>query len=242
MTSCTICPRPLAPDTDLVVCWGCASRLRAGFRELARQLPLLQQLLTPGGGPPRRGGTGRAHSPLPARLDVLNLLGPGQVLLGPDQDDVPIGPILHAWARSIANSYPTVTRDVHGTVHVQQGYARPAVRRADLAGWCAWLVAYAPWACTQPWAATLYEQQQQLLARLRAKTGDGPTRTLRNAPCPECDGFALVTLNGEDGTECEACGANLTAEEYAQHSGAVLPALTAIAVRIALQQAADAAA
>ncbi|TLQ45778.1 hypothetical protein [Streptomyces marianii] len=239
---CSVCHRALDDDTDLTACDACAAGLRAMLTELPRQLPLLAQLLRPGGGPAQRGGTGRAHSPLPVRLDVLDLLGPGQVVPledphGDQSDGIPIAPLVYGWARYIAQQHPSVSRDRHGTIQIRPCDGPASHRGNGIAAWCAWLTAYVPYVCTQPWVAAMHEQLEQLLSQIRSKTGSRPGRTDRDAPCPECACFALVSIHGDPTVRCEACGTALTAAEYAEHAATVLPPLTALAVRIALQQA-----
>lgn len=240
---CAICHALLPDPTDLYACEACGYRLRTMLRELASQMPLLQELLRPGSALPGRGGSGRAHSPMPVRLDVLDLLGPGHIVAledthGDQSDGVPITPLLAGWARYIANTHPSVTRDRHGTVRVQPCDTAVPRHGGSVAAWCHWLIAYVPHVVRQEWASDMYGQVEALLRRIQAKTGDRPGRTVRDAPCPGCACFALVSIEGEPLIACEVCNRRLTPEEYREHSAAVLPSLTALAVRIAAQRAA----
>jgi hypothetical protein len=237
LNRCTICHCQLPDTAETYACEACTYRLRAMLLELPRQLVLLAALLPPGSSLPGRGGAGRAHSPMPVRLDVMDLLGPGHVVVladphGDQSAGVPITPLLYGWARYIAQGYPSVVRDRHGTVRVQPCDGPYSHRGSDAAAWCHWLVAYLPYAVTQSWIGDMYQQVEDLIWRVRGKTDRRPRRITRDAPCPACDGWALVTVEGEPHTVCEGCGHRLTAEEYRAHSEAVLPALTALAVRI----------
>lgn len=238
---CAVCHGRLPEATDLCACEACGYRLRAMLRELPRHVPLLEALLRPGSSLPGRGGAGRAHSPMPVRLDILDLLGPGHVVVledphGDQSWGVPITPLLYGWARYIAQDHPSVTRDRHGTVYVQRcdgAYSRQA---GSVAAWCHWLLAYLPYAATQPWVDEMYRQLEELLNQVRAKTGTKPGRTRKDAPCPTCECFALVAVDGEWHIHCESCGEDLSPAEYDAHRAAVMPALAAIAVRIAAGQ------
>jgi hypothetical protein len=243
LTRCAICHGPLPDFSDAYGCDACAYRLRALLLELPRHMPLLAELLQPGSGLPGRGGVGRAHSPMPVRLDVMDLLGPGHVVVlddphGDQSAGVPITPLLYGWARYIAQAHSSVLRDRHGTVRVQPCDGPYSHRGSDAVAWCHWLVAYLPYALTQPWIVDMYHQLEDLIWRVRAKTDRRPQRTTRNAPCPACEAFALVSVEGEPLITCEGCGHKLTPSEYRTHSEAVLPALTALAVRIHGQAAA----
>ncbi|MER7814062.1 hypothetical protein [Streptomyces sp. NPDC096153] len=241
---CDVCHGPLPESSDRYACHSCAERLRAMLAELPRQLPLLRSLLRPDGGPAQRGGTGRAHSPMPVRLDVLDLLGPGHVVTladpdGDQTDGVPIDPLVYGWARYIAQQHPAVSRDRHGTIQVRPCDGPRSRRGTDVAAWCSWLIAYVPYICRQPWAADMLDQLEQLLRQIRDKTGDRPGRTVRDAPCPRCEGFALVSVGGDPYVRCEACSLALAPDEYAEYAAKVLPSLTALAVRLALNGQAE---
>ncbi|MEU9777456.1 hypothetical protein [Streptomyces sp. NPDC047968] len=242
-TLCTACDHPTGP-TGLHACPACLHRLEAWLAEIPRHLPLLSALLAPTPGPAGPGSTGRAHSPMPLRLDLIDLIGPGQPVApldahGDQTGHPPVGAHLAGWARYIASTYPTAHRDAHGTVHVRAGGAEPHPRAGGgPAGWAAWLIAYLPYAAGHDWIGELYRQTEALVWRLRDKTDRRPRRTARTAPCPACEAFALVSTEGEPHIVCEACGHRLTHEEYRAHSAAVLPAITALATRIAARQAA----
>lgn len=242
---CTVCHDLLSEDAEAYACEACAYRLRGMLKELPRHLPLLEELLQPGSSFGGRGGAGRAHSPMPVRGDIMDLLGPGHVVVladphGDQTGGIPITPLLYGWARYIAYTYPAVTRDWHGTVRIEPCSGPYSRRGSDASAWCAWLITYLPYAVTQPWLDDMYRQIEDLVDRIRAKTDRRPGRTSRSAPCPECTCFSLVSTEGEPLIMCESCGHHLTPAEYKEHAASVLPALTALAVRIHGHQAAAA--
>lgn len=242
LNCCTVCHARLPDGAEVYACEACAYRLRAMLLELPRQVALLAALLQPGSGLPGRG-SGRAHSPMPVRLDVMDLLGPGHVVVladphGDQAAGIPITPLLYGWARYLAASVPSVTRDRHGTIRIQPCDGPWSRRGSDAAAWCRWLIGYLPYAVTQSWISDMYQQIEDLIWRVRGKTDRRPRRISRSAPCPECSCFALVSTEGEPHIACESCGHRLTADEYKAHSEAVLPALTALAVRLHGQAAA----
>ena len=238
---CAVCHGRLPEATDLYACEACRYKLRAMLRELPRHIPLLEALLRPGRGLPGRGGAGRAHSPMPVRLDIMDLLGPGHAVVlddpyGEQSAGVPITPLLYGWARYIAGYHSAVGRDRHGTVQVRPCDGAYSRRGGTAAAWCSWLIAYLPYAVTQPWVEEMYRQLEELLHRVRAKVGATPGRTVKDAPCPDCGTWSLAAVDGEWHIRCEACGCQLSPTEYAAHRAAVMPGLAAMAVRIAAAQ------
>lgn len=234
---CAVCHGQLPELTEAYACEACAYRLRGMLKELPRHLPVLEELLHPGSSLGGRSGVGRAHSPMPVRLDIMDLLGPGHVVVladphGEQTGGIPITPLLYGWARYIAYSYPAATRDRHGTVRIEPCSGPYSRRGSDAPSWCAWLITYLPYAVMQPWVQDMYRQLEDLVHRVRAKTDRRPGRTSRSAPCPECTCFSLVSTEGEPLIMCETCGHHLSPEQYKAHAAAVLPALTALAVRI----------
>ncbi|MGW1035030.1 hypothetical protein ACWD4Z_22940 [Streptomyces antibioticus] len=229
MTTCTIghCPRTAVDGS--YACPVHADELRAWLDELPAQVRLLEdEFLTPAAAAARGriGGTGRAHSPVPVDLRALTLIGPGRYdPTGPDDDGTaPIAAVLAAWAGHITYTYPSVTRDRHGTTHIRPcEQAWPAAGRTVTA-WCAWLTAYLPYALTLPAADDLHHDIDGLVHRLRGLTHTEPRTHARAAPCPSCDAFALASTDGHWHIRCTACGHALTPHEYDQHLAAVLAA------------------
>ncbi|WP_329615036.1 hypothetical protein OG244_19545 [Streptomyces brevispora] len=243
--TCDICHHH-AP-AGCYLCDGCAYRMHTWLREIPRHLPLLQDLLRPDTGPAQRGGSGRAHSPLPVRLDVLDLLGPGHVValpdpLGDQSAGVPLAPLLYGWARYLAADLPSVRRDEHGTIRIEPCTGPVARHGSSITAWCSWLDAYLPYAVTRPWVADMHEQLENALQRIRRITHTKPRRRLMDAPCPasDCQAFALVEKDDELHISCEACGHRLTPDEYAAHRAQVMPVLAAIALHLGTHQAAAA--
>lgn len=235
-TTCEICRHTTAAGRYL--CEACEYRAGSWLTGLPRQVELLQQFLAPAAGPAQRGGTGRAHSPLPVDVRVLDLLGPGQVAPiedphGDQSAGIPLEPLIYGWARYLASEIPVVRHDEHGTARIEYG-TEPASRRGApcLTTWCAWLQTYLPYAVTRPWAAVLYEQLQDAMDRIQRITHARPQRRRRQAPCPDCTAFALMEQDGEFHISCEACGRRMTPDEYTAHRDQVMPALTALALRM----------
>jgi hypothetical protein len=54
-----------------------------------------------------------------------------------------------------------------------------------------------------------------------------------DAPCPGCAAFALQEREDELHISCQVCTVRLTPDEYIEHRSQVMPALAALAVRIA---------
>lgn len=215
-----------------------AGELRGWLTELPQQVRLLEEFVAPATQPAegRLGGTGRAHAPLPVDLRVLVLLAPGHAdpptnpFAGEDGDDtIPIPAFLDAWAGHIAYSYPAVARDPYGTAHTrpcEQAWPRHG---ATITGWCAWLTAYLPYVITQPYVGDLHRQLGDLLARIRDLTHAVPHRHHKTAPCPKCEAFALVAVDGQWGITCQACGHHLERVDYDQHAADFLQTVQASA-------------
>ncbi|MGW4733868.1 hypothetical protein ACWEQC_32680 [Streptomyces shenzhenensis] len=223
MSSCAACPRT-APDGQHL-CQLHAGELRGWLAELPYQARLLQEeFLAPAGRPAqgRLGGTGSATAPIPVDLRALVLLGPGRYDPdGPDDDgQAPITAVLGAWAGHIAYHYPATTRDPHGTAHAQPCEQAWPRHGETITGWCAWHLAYLPFALTLPLAPDLHRAISNLIHRLRTLTHTTPRRQTMAAPCPECDVFALVRIDGQDIT-CTDCGHTLDLDAYDRHAAAV---------------------
>ncbi|WP_330348152.1 hypothetical protein [Streptomyces sp. NBC_00582] len=230
---CGACRR-LAPDGHHL-CPLCADDVRGWLAEIPGQVVLLAEALAPAGAPGQgRGGSGRAHSPLPVDVRALVLLGPGHAgPVGDPGDDtdttVPIGPFLAAWAGVIAYGYPSVgwhpDRDPAATLYVLPCDRAVPRHGQTITHWCAWLTAYVPYAVTLPAAAELHRQLGALLRRIRRITHTEPRTHPREAPCPACQTYRLVSVDGQDRITCKACGHSLTPAEYDQHTAALLSSL-----------------
>lgn len=227
MTTCAICHREASDGQH--ACPYHADELRAWLQELPRQAELLEtEFVAPAGRPRegRLGGTGRAHAPAPVDLRVLTLLGPGRYDPNPGTDDdgtAPITATLGAWAGYIAYTYPAVHRDQHSTQHVRPcDHAVPRHPGPTITGWCAWLTAYLPYATTHPWVADLHRGLGGLLHRIRDLTHAVPHRHPMAAPCPSCEAFRLVRVDGQWHITCSLCGHHLTPGEYEQHAARFL--------------------
>lgn len=235
----TCCPTCRTDQDETGACPACTYRVLGCLAELPRLVVLLEDLLHPNAGPARRGGGGRAHSPVPVDLRVLDLLGPGQPVLindphGDQTGGIPLTALLYGWARYIASEHPAVRRDRHGTAYIDRCDSAWSRRGGDVAAWCAWLAGYVPYAMTRPWAGELHDQLEDAVRRARALAGTVVRRTPKDAPCPSCSAFALVGTDGEWHIACEACGHRLTPDEYDAHRGEVMPALAAIALHAVL--------
>ncbi|MCX4676734.1 hypothetical protein OG413_15725 [Streptomyces sp. NBC_01433] len=237
---CLTCHTRMPDRSQRSACTGCEYRLRSWLRDLPHHYVILQALLHPDTGPARRGGGGRAHPPLPVRVAALDLLGPGQPVVLPDPDGdqsagIPMTALLMGWARYLAQEFPAVNRDDRGHargVTTCTG-ARPW-HRADVPGLCRWLTAYLPYAVTRPWIDDLYEQVQHLLKRVERVTDLKPRVRPMDAPCSQCGAFGLVEHQEELNILCTVCPAVLTPDEYLAHRDRVMPALAALALRIAV--------
>lgn len=208
---CTTCPRTLTPaEADRYACTACVYRMRAWLTELPAELDTLTGLLEPAGG--RTQGSihgGRAHSPAPLRLDVLDLIGPGGYVdpdPGGDQEgSPPVWAVLTAWARYIASQYPVRWTDQYGTARIGPCGDVVAVSRhgTTAAAWCSWLAGYLGFAAGESWVRQLYAELQELMIRVRDITQSQIRTRIMRAPCPLCGGYALVARDGEWYIECQ---------------------------------------
>jgi ribosomal protein S27E len=226
VSSCTVCRRDA--EAGLHACPRHTAELRAWLTELPAQAKLLQQFLVPDTAPAqgRLGGTGRATAPIPVDLRVLTLIAPGHAdPRSPDDDGtVPILALLGAWAGHIAYTHPAVTRDAYGTAHVRPCEQAWPSHGETITGWCTWLTRYLPYALAHPWVGDLHRQLGDLIARIRDLTHDIPHRHYKAAPCPRCDTFDLVAIDGQTDITCQACGHQLGPDAYEQHAASYLQA------------------
>jgi len=233
MTSCAApdCGRPRDTGGTRRLCHRCTDRLTAHLHELQWQLPHLRASLYPERSPTT--GTvhgGRAHSPMPARADVLNLLGAGSnsaVLDDPydqargDQDGpIPIDTMLRGWAEMLAG-------------HIRLA---PTPWRRPGRTWVAWHIAYLPWTLSADWVGDFHQELAAVLTRVRRITHTEPQRHAQDAPCPSCDAFGLVDEDWANYIECTVCELLLTRAEYAAHAQRVMPGLYRTALSILVKQ------
>ncbi|WP_435969325.1 hypothetical protein [Streptomyces sp. Qhu_M48] len=223
MTPCLICTHDAGPSRT--ACVRCEHRIRGWLGELPRQHVLLVASLELGTRPAQGfGGTGRAHSPLPVRGDVLTLLGPaapGPVhdTLGDQGGPQPIHAVLHAWADQLAEDL---------------GHLLPPINpRAPYADYLARHLGHAVRAS---WIAHMHTELADLIRRIRTVTSTEPRRRALDAPCPHCQAFALGHLDWDTHIDCEACGRLLTPDEYETHRAVVMPPLARIGVLMAAAQ------
>lgn len=231
-STCLTCHGRMPQASDRYLCGGCQYQLRMWLREIARSLPILQDLLRPETGPAQRGGSGRAHAPLPLNVDILSYIGPGHSvpLVDPHGDQtagIPISATLYAWARYLATEYPAIYRDQHGQARIGpcDGAQTHARTGGSITSWCAWLTAYLPYAVTRPWCDSLYEQVQDVVDRIRRITHTEPRVEVKDAPCPGCYAYALVEKEDEWHIRCLMCAVRLTPVQYIEHRAQVMPEL-----------------
>lgn len=208
-----------------MACGTCRRDLEHALATLPSLVPLLDLLLERGGRPPEGSrGSGRAEAPIPPRLDVLTLIGPGNPTPPIDEPEgggvIPVLPLLSGWAHYIAQQHRAGWRGLDDTVRVEPAAAIPR-HGTTVAGWCTWLLAYLPYALTQPWTDELHHQLLDLLARCERITGT-PAGTIHDAPCPHCNLCALVQ-HGHTGAMCEACGERVTTAQYTTAAAAANP-------------------
>ncbi|MCX4661485.1 hypothetical protein [Streptomyces uncialis] len=229
-TTCDICARAQRPDDwARAACRPCTDRLRAMLRELPGHLPLLEASLVPGARPAegRHGGTGRAHPPLPARGDVLTLLGPAApgTVRDPHGDQTgptPIHALLTTWTRTLATDRGLPVLAAPGTIPVL------ATR----------LSAHMEWIAHQPWAADLHTELDELLRQVRRITHTRPARRPCRAPC-RCGAWALTAQDWAEYIECGICGRLYTRTEYQLWAATAMSTLARTALALHLQEHAE---
>lgn len=119
--TCVICTR--RPPEWGMVCSGCKVGMRQDLQQLITEYALLDA--TPGASTSQRV-SGTRTAPLPLRVDVLNLVGPGSAHVtdphGDQEGDLPPLVWLEQWVRD--------WRDVRG-----QGEHLPSATMTELVGW-----------------------------------------------------------------------------------------------------------
>lgn len=233
---CALCSRPLVPDTKAHACPACVKDTRLLLAAIRAEVPELQECLALGAAPAGGRSAGRAHAPLPVRLDALNLLGPGTATpwtdtVGDQVAGIPLSSVLRWWANHIAFTQVAAWR------HKGTQYSGPCwgaiTHGRDAAAWCRWLDAYLWIAVDDPMIWQLHGDLTEALAAVREITRSQPQRHSRLAPCPACDAIAMVAVDGKWEIKCEVCGHRMDPDEYDAHAAAVLPKLTTTALWIA---------
>ncbi|MFG2899541.1 hypothetical protein ACGFZH_20970 [Streptomyces zaomyceticus] len=220
MNPCLICTHDAGPSRT--ACVRCEHRVRSWLAEIPRQLVLLTASLELGTRPAQGfGGAGRAHSPLPVRGDVLNLLGPaapGPVrdTAGDQSDRQPVHAVLHAWADQLAEDL---------------GHILPPI--TPRAPYADYLARHLGHVVRSSWVALLHAELDDLVRRIRTVTTTEPRRHALQAPCPSCQAFALGRTDWETYIDCTVCGQLLTPDEYDDHRAVVMPPLARIGVLLA---------
>lgn len=215
MTICTICRTPLQPtEAGRTGCRPCAYEIRASLHELVLQLPLLEASRETDRGPAIRGGH-RATAPLPGRVDVLDILGPGAKgtvsdAHGDQTGDMPLATWLTSWAAIVAGAeeVQALQAALGNTAAIPPGTSGIPARAR-------WLQAYVPYIAHQPYVAELHAELQDLIGRIRAITSAIPREQLKLAPCPACDGISLLEVDGKWFIRCRQCPRMMTREQYA---------------------------
>lgn len=243
---CATCPRLLPDGSARYACRGCEYRMRHLLATIVTELPLLQAALVPGGGTAGGRPAGRAHAPLPVNVRALDMLGPGTIAPVPDphgeqSGGIPLGPLLVGWARYIATTYPAVYRSA-GTEYVVPAEGAEVRAGTGIPAWCGWLTRYLPYAACQPWIASLSDQLDDAVRRIRAITCTRPQTRPRLAPCPKCGAVAMSRTDGQWEIVCEACGHHMDPDSYDAHAKAVLPGLAMVMARMAAAELAASAA
>ncbi|MBD0707378.1 MULTISPECIES: hypothetical protein [unclassified Streptomyces] len=219
MALCLICA--YSTETARTACARCEHRLRGWLGEIPRQVVLLTALLEPGSRPAEgRGGAGRAYSPLPARGDIVSLLGPAapgpvrDAASAPDQTGAtPIHAVLHAWADQLADDL---------------GHDLPPIN--SRAPYADYLTRHLDHVVRAPWVALMNAELYDLVRCARAITHTEPRRRPMTAPCPSCNAFGLGLTDWAAYVDCEVCGLLLTPAEYDAHHTTVMPGLARTAL------------
>lgn len=196
MNECIICGRHVQwPQLDE----GCRARIRADLRTLVTEYALLDA--TPGASTGQRV-TGTRDAPLPARLDVLNLVGPGADGVsdphGDQVGDLPPLVWLEQWVRDWRDSGAP-------------GDHLPASTMTELS---AWVERRLDWAADEHPAVDEFARElHRQVAALRGANRTGEEREPRQyvGPCPQVAdgrqcGTELYRYPRIDFITCTTCG------------------------------------
>lgn len=177
--TCTICHHP----ADTARSCDCATDLAGDLRALPWLYADLADLLAPGS---RSGNTGRSsgvEAPLPVRVDVLDLRGPGG-----------ISGVLTDWAVAVAEACGENMSPADGGIEGTVG------RTAG------WLAAWTPWIAAQfeP-AAELADEIRQLRRRIENLDGMATERRPTLIPVRCGCGWILRITADTPGEHCPQC-------------------------------------
>jgi hypothetical protein len=212
---CPTCTR-LLRETELgqPLCGACVRAMAGWLAELPHQLVVLRGSRQREVGEQQRVAGSRT-APLPGRLDVLNLIGPGSPgdvrdQAGDQTGPLPITTVLGSWARLI-----TEERGLRGP------RGRSEEHLAD------YLARHLDWAAGQPWAPELHAELQQMMRVIRSITRVRPRTKAIPRPCPRetCQALALVATDHQQYVECTACGGLYTPGELMDDAPAALARL-----------------
>jgi len=214
-TQCPTCQRPLyADELELHACSRCTRAMRGWLAELPAQMVVLRGSRQREAGEQQRVAGSRT-APLPGRLDVLNLIGPGAPGDVRDtecdqQGPLPITTVLGSWVRLVVEE-----RGLNGP----RGRSEEAL--ADYLG------RHLNWAAGQPWAGEMHDELQQMMRVIRGITSVRPRTRAIPRPCPRegCGSLGLSQTDWSQYIECAVCGGLYTAGELMDHAPAALAQL-----------------
>lgn len=202
-TLCPTCQRGLhADELDHAICRVCVRTIAGWLRELPAQLVVLRGSRQREVGDTQRVAGSRT-APLPGRLDVLNLLGPGSPgdvrdKHGDQTGPLPIVTVLGSWVRLVVEE-----RGLNGP------RAQTEEHLADYLG------RHLDWAAAQEWAGEMHDELGQMIRAIRGITSVRPrTRTIP-VPCPRCDSLGLQERDHQTYIDCGVCEALFTHADLA---------------------------
>lgn len=201
-TNCVVCTK--RPPEWGLVCAPCTSRMRDQLRDLVEEYALLDA--TPGSSTGQRV-SGTRTAPLPVRLDVLSLVGPGSANVHVDRRDEHDDQIGELPTATWLLQWVIDWRDYRGQTEELPGLSITAMTR--------WLEHRLDWAADEHPAVDDFASE--LAAQVRALRGVNragePSDRSKVGPCPQqlADGDTCrTTLYMHDRIDfitCGGCGA-----------------------------------